>query len=140
MLFGSFGPLAGASLGSLLLGGLAAVIPRASSCTRPASTFSAAYYLGKHPASVVAKKTFNVYCSSLRGGEVPKHKPGVVRDAIMSYFRQVKGEATVAEIHAGVSEALGEDIPRSSVRSYLNLNTPRTFQRTARGKYRLAQW
>jgi site-specific DNA-methyltransferase (adenine-specific) len=29
------------------------------------------------------------------------------------------------------------DVPASSVRSYLNLNTPETFERTGRGKYRL---
>ena len=37
---------------------------------------------------------------------------------------------------AAVKSRLG-DVPPSSIRSYLNLNTPKTFQRTDRGRYRL---
>ena len=66
-----------------------------------------------------------------------RRQPGVVRDAIMRYLSHVKGDASMAEIHAAVCDDIGEDIPRSSVRSYLNLNTPRVFQRTGRGRYRM---
>jgi site-specific DNA-methyltransferase (adenine-specific) len=44
---------------------------------------------------------------------------------------------SLKEIEAVVVRKLG-DVPRSSIRSYLNLNTPGTFERTERGSYRLA--
>ena len=66
-------------------------------------------------------------------------KPGVVRDAIVHYLGRVKGDASVDEIHSAVCEEIGKDVPRSSIRSYLNLNTPRIFTRTARGRYRMAR-
>jgi hypothetical protein len=62
--------------------------------------------------------------------------PGTVRDAIVRYMSTVEKEATVAEIRAAISKQLGE-VPSSSVRSYLNLNVPDTFERTGRGRYRL---
>lgn len=68
-----------------------------------------------------------------------RHKPGVVRDAITNYLQRIKGDASVAEIRAAVNDALGEPIPASSIRSYLNLNTPGTFLRTGRGRYRLVR-
>lgn len=46
---------------------------------------------------------------------------------------------TVAELHQHVSKTLGEDVPRSSVRSYLNINTPGRFIRSERGTYRLVR-
>lgn len=64
-------------------------------------------------------------------------EPGVVRDAIVQVLRESGGEMAVAQIHEGVAGRIGRDVPASSVRSYLNLNTPRLFVRTARGKYRL---
>lgn len=65
-------------------------------------------------------------------------QPGVVRDGILSYLRArgVDG-AKVPEIHAAIEERLGEHVPRSSVRSYLNLNTPDKFERLGYGVYRL---
>ena len=51
-----------------------------------------------------------------------KHQPGVVSDAIAAYLRR-EGEGSVSDIHAAVMKTLGGDVPRSSVRSYLNLNT-----------------
>lgn len=62
-----------------------------------------------------------------------------MRDAILAFFEsKKKGEdATLAEIHQAVSERLGKNVPASSVRSYLNLNTPGMFERTGRGRYRL---
>jgi DNA modification methylase len=61
--------------------------------------------------------------------------PGIVRDSIVGYLGTV-GSATVDEIYAVVSAELG-DVPASSVRSYLNLNSPGRFERTSRGKYSL---
>jgi site-specific DNA-methyltransferase (adenine-specific) len=66
-------------------------------------------------------------------------QPGVVRDGIVWFLREqgVDG-ATVAEVRAAVEERLGQEVPPSSVRSYLNLNTPGQFERVGRGVYRLA--
>lgn len=57
----------------------------------------------------------------------------------MSFFAAHRGEATVDQIHAAVNNSLGEAVARSSVRSYLNINTPDRFIRTERGRYRLAR-
>jgi DNA modification methylase len=64
-------------------------------------------------------------------------QPGLVRDAIMDFLRTRAVSATVAEICVGVRSVLGRAVPDSSVRSYLNLNTPSTFVRTRRGRYQL---
>ena len=69
----------------------------------------------------------------------PRHKPGSVRDAILAVFYKEKRELRVAEIHSAVRAALGDDVPASSVRSYLNINTPGIFLRTGRGHYRLVR-
>jgi DNA modification methylase len=63
--------------------------------------------------------------------------PGQVRDAVVSYLGCV-GSASLAEVYRFVSAELGE-VPASSVRSYLNINTPGRFVRTAKGRYALAQ-
>lgn len=67
-----------------------------------------------------------------------RQKPGAVRDVIMSTLSQrgSKG-ASVREILSSAREVLGEELPASSVRSYLRLNTPKTFERLALGKYKL---
>lgn len=66
-----------------------------------------------------------------------RRAPGAIRDAITRAFANNKGKAmTVAEIREAVSADLGEDVAQSSVRSYLNLNTPGRFIRTDRGVYR----
>jgi len=63
--------------------------------------------------------------------------PGSVRDAITAYLSAAEGrEASTVEIRAAVVKKLG-DVPASSIRSYLNLNVPETFERTGRGRYRL---
>lgn len=65
-------------------------------------------------------------------------RPGVVRDGIQTYLKtRGKQGATIAEIHAAVAADLGQDVAESSVRSYLNINTPERFERTGRGTYRL---
>lgn len=68
-----------------------------------------------------------------------RQMPGAVRDAILTTFRTEKRELSVAELRAAVSEQLGTQVASSSVRSYLNLNTPGTFLRTDRGHYRLVR-
>ena len=68
-----------------------------------------------------------------------RRSPGVVRDAITRYLSEVETDASVDEIYAAVSNKLGGEVARSSVRSYLNLNTPEAFIRTARGRYRLVR-
>jgi len=61
--------------------------------------------------------------------------PGVVRDSIVSYLSAAES-ASLAEIQEAVATRLG-NIPASSIRSYLNLNTPDLFERTERGHYKL---
>ncbi|WP_246777227.1 DNA methyltransferase [Microvirga sp. VF16] len=63
--------------------------------------------------------------------------PGSIRDAIVGFLEAVDNDVGVAEIQEAIRRQMGEVAP-SSIRSYLNLNTPRTFVRTGRGRYRLA--
>lgn len=65
------------------------------------------------------------------------NRPGTVRDAILDFMAKAKRPVKVAEIYAAVDAAVGEEVPRSSIRSYLNFNTPETFTRTGRGEYKL---
>jgi hypothetical protein len=65
-----------------------------------------------------------------------RRRPGEVRDAIVAHLREA-GEASTSEIRAAVEQRLATPVPASSVRSYLRLNTPATFERTGRGRYRL---
>lgn len=62
--------------------------------------------------------------------------PGIIRDSIVSFLSGLGGDASTEEIMVAVRSKVGNVAP-SSVRSYLNLNTPITFERTARGRYRL---
>ncbi len=62
--------------------------------------------------------------------------PGTIRDSIVTYLTAAES-ASVAEIRQAVAAHLGDEVPASSVRSYLNLNTPELFERTSRGQYRL---
>ncbi len=64
-------------------------------------------------------------------------KPGKVRDAIIDVFEERQGTASMSAILRGVKERLG-DVPDSSVRSYVRLNTPEYFVRTSRAQYSLA--
>lgn len=63
--------------------------------------------------------------------------PGHVRDAIVDFLSYSSDSVSLKEIEAVVVRKLG-GVPRSSIRSYLNLNTPAIFERTERGSYRLA--
>ena len=67
-----------------------------------------------------------------------KHAPGRIRDSIIGFLSENKGEATVNEITQAIEADLGPTSP-SSVRSYLSLNVPDTFTRTARGHYLLRE-
>jgi site-specific DNA-methyltransferase (adenine-specific) len=70
-------------------------------------------------------------------GDSMAHAPGSVRDAIVAYLSTVHGEAaSTTEIRKAVASKIG-DVPASSIRSYLNLNVPETFERMGRGRYRL---
>lgn len=65
-----------------------------------------------------------------------KRRPGEVRDAILSVLTARPTGASLQTIEQHVSELIGTGA-RSSVRSYLRLNTPSIFVRTARGHYGL---
>lgn len=62
--------------------------------------------------------------------------PGSIRDSICSYLQMIGGESSLDEISRAVTAQMGATSP-SSVRSYLNLNVGKTFERTRRGRYRL---
>ena len=62
--------------------------------------------------------------------------PGIVRDSIVEFLSAVGSDASIEEILTAVNIQLGK-VPSSSIRSYLNLNTPKTFERTGRGRYKL---
>jgi DNA modification methylase len=65
-----------------------------------------------------------------------RHKPGEVRDAIVTTLSSLPKGATVAAIENGVRELIG-DAPSSSVRSYLRLNRESLFEQPGRGTYAL---
>ena len=64
-------------------------------------------------------------------------RPGEVRDAIVKALEGRDGGASVSEITESVVAQLG-DVPSSSVRSYLRLNTPTLFARMDRAQYILS--
>ena len=66
-----------------------------------------------------------------------RRRPGEVRDAIVRVLDVRTSAASVQEITEGVVELIG-DVPPSSVRSYLRLNTPALFARMDRAQYSLA--
>jgi site-specific DNA-methyltransferase (adenine-specific) len=65
-----------------------------------------------------------------------RRRPGEVRDAIVQVLNERAGAASVKEIAEGVTNLIG-NVPPSSVRSYLQLNTPVLFARMDRAQYRL---
>jgi len=69
----------------------------------------------------------------------PQHarrRPGEVRDAIISVLESRPRGATITEITQQVETLIG-GVPASSVRSYLQLNTPALFARMERAQYAL---
>ena len=67
-----------------------------------------------------------------------RNSPDVVRDVILAALDALGGEATVREIHEAVTAYHGERVPRTSVQSCLQSNVPDLFERTGRGRYRVA--
>ena len=65
-----------------------------------------------------------------------RRRPGQVRDAIVTVLEARPHGASVSEITRQVTSMLGE-VPASSVRSYLQLNTPALFARMDRAQYAL---
>ena len=65
-----------------------------------------------------------------------RRRPGEVRDAIVKVLEVRPRGATVGEITLQVRTLIG-DVPASSVRSYLQLNTPTLFARMDRAQYAL---
>lgn len=65
-----------------------------------------------------------------------KRRPGEVRDAIVDFLQANRKAASLRQIEVAVRSRLG-DVPSSSIRSYLRLNTPRMFARMERAKYAL---
>lgn len=63
-----------------------------------------------------------------------RRRPGQIRDAIVQVLEGRPSGATVAEITSEVEDLLGGVAP-SSIRSYLQLNTPDVFTRTERAQY-----
>jgi len=66
-----------------------------------------------------------------------RRRPGEIRDAIVEVLEGRPGGASVQEIGVQVARLIG-DVPPSSVRSYLRLNTPELFARMDRAQYSLA--
>lgn len=70
--------------------------------------------------------------------ESPRIPAGRIRDAIVRFLEGCEDAVSLAEIESVVIRNIGA-VPRSSIRSYLNLNAPAIFERTERGFYRLQQ-
>ncbi len=68
----------------------------------------------------------------------PKTPPGRVRDAILQVLSKTETPLNVKEIESRVGELIGQ-VPTSSVRSYLRLNTPKMFSREGRGIYQVSK-
>lgn len=66
-----------------------------------------------------------------------RRRPGEVRDAIVGVLEGRREASSVQEISGEVSRLIGT-VSASSVRSYLQLNTPVLFARTERGQYVLS--
>lgn len=66
-----------------------------------------------------------------------RQPPGTIRDSIVDYLGALDGDASIAEIATAVNARVGS-VPPSSVRSYLNINSGKLFERTQRGRYRLS--
>ena len=66
-----------------------------------------------------------------------RHKPGAVRDAIVKVLENEPTGSSLQTIQDAVADLIGP-VPSSSIRSYLQLNSPALFARMDRGQYRLA--
>ena len=63
-----------------------------------------------------------------------RRRPAEVRDVIVEVLEGRSGGASLQEITSEVVTLIG-DVPPSSVRSYLRLNTPELFCRMDRAQY-----
>ena len=63
-----------------------------------------------------------------------RRRPGEVRDAIFRVLEERPTGSTLKEIATGVTQLIG-DVAPSSIRSYLQLNTPTLFARMERAQY-----
>lgn len=91
----------------------------------------------KKPAVGRAKTSGRLeYWLSIQGIDV-RRRPGEVRDAIVQVLEAKGGGASLQEISNGVDGLIGAVAP-SSIRSYLQLNTPALFVRTERAQYSLS--
>jgi DNA modification methylase len=63
-----------------------------------------------------------------------RRRPGEVRDAIVEVLEGRSDPSSVQEISSEVSRLIGQ-VSASSIRSYLQLNTPELFARMERGQY-----
>ncbi|MFW2448814.1 MAG: DNA methyltransferase [Qipengyuania pacifica] len=79
--------------------------------------------------------TYDVAADGSSPGTVDR---GAIRDALVRHLSIVRDGAAIAELEAAVEARLDRRVGSSSVRSYLNLNTPGLFERVGRGRYRLA--
>ena len=66
-----------------------------------------------------------------------RRRPGEVRDAIVQVLEGRSAGVSVQDITSEVVELIG-DVPPSSIRSYLRLNTPALFSRMDRAQYTLS--
>lgn len=67
-----------------------------------------------------------------------RQAPGAIRDAIIEYLEGVTGDASLSEIDEAVRNKLGP-IGKTSVRTYCRNDKRGLFERTGRGRYRLAE-
>jgi hypothetical protein len=65
-----------------------------------------------------------------------RHAAGHVRDAILKCFKNNNVIVALKDIYECVEGQIGK-VPRSSIRSWLNENTPERLVRVSHGKYRL---
>jgi hypothetical protein len=63
---------------------------------------------------------------------------GFTGEAITAFMRSEGRPVSLAEIYVAVNAAAGEKVPRSSVRSHLNVHVPKRYERLEKGTYRLA--
>lgn len=68
-----------------------------------------------------------------------KARPGQVRDAVLTALAGWPDGRDIENVHAAVESVLGSNVPRSSVRSCLNLQEGKLVRRVERGVYALCE-
>ena len=82
----------------------------------------------------ISKTSRRLYFVLFNLGSSMRRRPGEVRDAIVRVLDGRPAAASVQQITNAVVSLIG-DVPPSSVRSYLRLNTPELFARMDRAQY-----